>query len=114
MASQPEIVRHGFGSEPELRFWRVFSSVLGGRSSVDWYSRSNRHEPGAAFIAGNTLLAAASPCVRPGKTLRGVSGGASLPYHFADLSRPARSECLMHLSPQERDKLLIHVAGELA
>src|SRR5437870_4558982 len=46
---------------------------------------------------------------------RGLYDARFLLYDFADLSRPApRSQRAMHLSPQERDKLLVHVAADLA
>src|SRR5438445_2404822 len=48
--------------------------------------------------------------VRHGKTLVGWPAPF---YHRAQRARGKREDSAMHLTPQERDKLLIHVAAEL-
>ena len=51
----------------------------------------------------------------PGDSLEYVVACRAGAYHFTDLSPPGISKRLpMHLTPQERDKLLIFVAAELA
>src|SRR5262249_51830499 len=46
---------------------------------------------------------------------RALSGRGHLPYHFADLpSTASRCESTMHLTPQERPKLLLPRAADLA